>query len=135
MSRFQPFSFRHLDDFLGFLPQEEYAIVMQLRRLVYECIPDAKERLAYNVPFFYRHARICFIWPGSVPWGQKVKQGVELGFCKGHLLTNPSCLNAGNRKEVYIRTFHSVKEIDTEALRPLLFEAVEIDEATKRLRK
>jgi len=130
---FQNIGFRNITDFLDYLPEQELAIVERLRDLVLECIPDCKEKLAYNVPFYYRHARICFIWPGSVPWG-KIKKGMEIGFCKGHLLTDSSYLHAGSRKEVYIKTFQHVKEIDTRALRQLLYEAVLIDEATKKMK-
>jgi hypothetical protein len=135
MNRYQPFSFRHIDDFLSHLPQEEYVIVTYLRRLVLQCIPDVKEKLAYNVPFYYRHSRICFIWPGAIPWGKQPKTGVEFGFCKGHLLSDPSYLNAGNRKEVYIKTFYDIKEVDSEILRSLLYEAVSIDETAMRVKK
>jgi hypothetical protein len=128
MNKFQPFSFSTINDFFSFLPDEELKITESLRELVLECIPDVKEKLAYNVPFYSRYSRICFIWPGSVPWGKTIKQGVEFGFCRGHLLSDASYLNKGARKEVYIKTFHSLKEIDPEIMRRLLYEAVIIDE-------
>ena len=131
---FQPFDFRKVTDHLDYLPEQELAIVECLRNLVLECIPDCTEKLAYNVPFYYRHSRICFIWPGSVPWGN-IKSGVEIGFCKGHLLTDSSYLHAGNRKEVNIKTFQQVKEIDLQVLRQLLYEAALIDEATQKLKR
>jgi hypothetical protein len=131
---FQNINFRKVTDFLDYLPQQELAIVERLRDLVLECIPDCTEKLAYNVPFYYRHSRICFIWPGSVPWGN-IKSGVEIGFCKGHLLTDSSYLHAGNRKEVYIKTFQQVKDIDSQALRQLLYEAVLVDEETKKMKR
>lgn len=127
-NRFQPLSFKTIDDFLCFLPDGELKITEALRSMVLECLPDAKEKLGYNVPFFYRHSRICFIWPGSVPWGKKEKKGVEFGFCKGHLLADSSYLETGSRKEVYIKTFHSLKEIDWELMRSLVYEAATIDE-------
>jgi hypothetical protein len=132
MNKFQPFSFTDVSEFLSFLPEEELKIVEALRMLVMKCIPDVKEKLSYNVPFYFRYARICFIWPGSVPWGKKIKTGVELGFCKGHLLSDPSYLNIGNRKEVFIKTFHTLKEIDWDLLQQLLYEAIAIDEEQNR---
>ena len=135
MNKFQPFSFTTVNDFLSYLPDEELKIVEALRMLVIKCVPDAKEKLSYNVPFYFRYARICFIWPGSVPWGKKIKTGVELGFCKGYLLPDPSYLNIGNRKEVFIKTFHSLKEIDWDLLQQLLYEAIAIDEEQYRNNK
>ena len=132
-NRFQPIAFSHVHDFLAYLPPEELDMVELLRSIILECIPDCKEKLAYNVPFYYRYSRICFIWPGSVPWG-KTKEGVEMGFCKGHLLSDSSYLNVGNRKEVFIKTFQNSKEINTGKLRALLYEAVLIDEELYRLK-
>lgn len=135
MNKFQNVSFNNVHQFLAYLPDGELKMVEQLRELVFECIPAVKEKLAYNVPFYYRYLRICFIWPGSVQWGSKPKEGVEFGFCKGNLLSDPSYLNIGNRKEVYIKTFYSLKEIDWDILRQLLFEAVVIDEEENRKAK
>lgn len=135
MNRFQDVGFRTVGEFLDYLPPNELKIVERLRELVFECIPDAKEKLAYNTPFYYRHARIVFIWPAAVPWGKTRKQGVELGFCKGHLLSDPSYLNTGNRKEVYIKTFYHTKDIDTDTVRQLLYEAVVIDEEEYRRKR
>jgi hypothetical protein len=135
VNKFQPFSFKTVYEFLASLPDDELKITETLRALVFECIPDVKEKLGYNVPFYSRHSRICFIWPGSIPWGKTTKQGVELGFCKGNLLADPSYLTIGNRKEVYIKTFHSIKEINQDVIRQLLYEAVIIDEKQPLLKK
>ena len=131
MNKFQRVSFLNVNEFLEYLPEDELKIVEVLRSLVFECIPDVKEKLAYNVPFYYRHSRICFIWPGSVPWGKTTRKGVEFGFCKGHLLSDPSYLVAGDKKEVYTRTFYSTGEIDSQILRQLLYEAVIVDKEGK----
>jgi hypothetical protein len=127
MNPFQNIDFRSVNDFLGYLPSSELLITERLRSIIQECIPDAKEKLAYNVPFYYRYARICFIWPSSVPWGN-IKDGVLIGFCKGYLLSDVSYLETGTRKEVYTKTFYSPKEIDVNQLKQLLYEAVVIDE-------
>jgi hypothetical protein len=57
---------------------------------------------------------------------------VLIGFCKGHLLSDRSYLEAGKRKQVFTRTFSSTKEIDRDVLNRLLFEAAWIDEEEKR---
>ena len=131
MNKFQPVDFQDLDDLFSFLPEHELKIVEALRGLVYECIPQVKEKLSYNVPFFRAHKTICFIWPGSVPWGGTF-EGVQFGFTYGHLLTDENgYLAAGKRKYVRTKTFKSLKEIDFDQLRSLLFEAAEIDAQKK----
>ena len=128
MNRIQPVRFPAIDDFLGFLPDNERPIVDFLRQLVLDSIPQVREKLAYNVPFYYRHSRICYIWPSAVPWGNVKPRGVQLGFTKGFLLRDElNYLEKGNRKQVYIKTFFDRREIDVDILRAYLHEATEID--------
>ena len=135
MNKFQDVDFRNVNDFLDYLPEHELKIVERLRELIFECIPDVKEKLTYNVPFYYRFSRICFIWPGAVQWGKSKREGVNLGFCRGNLLPDPSHLDIGNRKEVYLKTFYHAKEIDVASLRQLLYDAVIVDEESKAKNK
>lgn len=126
-NKFQPIDFQDLDDLYAFLPEEELQMVKILRQLVYECIPEVKEKLSYNVPFFRVRKNICFIWPGSVPWGGTF-EGVQFGFVKGHLMLNEDgYLDAGKRKFVRTRVFKSPREIDIEKMRSLLYEALILD--------
>jgi hypothetical protein len=133
-NRFQPVDFKNIEAFLAYLPVAELEVVEALRELVLECIPGGIERLAYNVPFYYRHSRICFIWPGSVPWGT-VKSGVQLGFCQGALLPHAGYLEAGNRQLVYVKTFATAREINAPRLRQLIEEAVLVDEEKQAKQK
>lgn len=97
-----------------------------------ESIPQCREKLSYNVPYYYRHSRICFIWPGAVPWG-KTTTGVTFGFCNGHLLTDDTgYLEKGSRKQVFTKIYHDVREIDPDILRAFLYEAAEIDNSLWR---
>jgi hypothetical protein len=131
MHQFQPFSFDSIHAFLEYLPPDERKLVDCLREIIFQCIPDAKEKLAYNVPFYYRHSRICYLWPGAVPWG-KIKKGVVLGFCKGNLLSDTSYLDKGQRKYIYTKTFYRLKDIDSDRVTQALFEAVVIDDEAKK---
>ncbi len=135
MNKFQNINFRSLDDFFDYLPENELVIVEQLRDLVLASIPEVKEKLSFNVPFFRKHRTICFIWPGAVPWGG-IREGVQLGFVQGHLLTDEhNYLSAGNRKQVRIKTFNDLREIDHDIVRSLLFEATVIDEEYRNAAK
>lgn len=128
MSKIQPTKFKSVGEFLDYIPGDERMIVECLRDLIFEALPECKEKLAYNVPFYYRHSRICFVWPASIPWG-RIDSGVALGFCKGFMLSDEiNYFDKGNRKEVYSKTFTSQKQIDPDLLKSYLFEAREIDE-------
>lgn len=114
---------------LDSLPEEELAMTLAFRRLVFECIPDISEKLSYNVPYYQKHKGICFIWPASILWGKKPSYtGVRFGFQQGHLLSEEdNFLEKGNRKQVFWKTFQSVNQEDLEQLRSLLYEADLID--------
>ena len=131
MNQFQKgISFKNIDDFLEYLPDDERRITDKLRKIVLDCLPDGKEKLAYNVPFYYQHKRICYIWPSSIPWGAIKETGVvEFGFCQGVRMSDDiGFLNKGNRKEIATVKFRSVKDIDADLLRSYIFEAIFLDE-------
>ncbi len=133
MNKFQPIKFNSVDDFLGYLPDNELKIVEVLRHIIHDNIPNCTEKLAYNVPFYYRNSRICFIWPSSVPWGNVKLKGVQLGFCNGYLFNNNiQWLDIGDRKQVYSKTFSDVKEIELDMIKYYIFEAVDIDNRMKK---
>ena len=124
----QEVHFASVEECLDYLPEDERRITERLRSLVFEAMPDATEKLAYNVPYYRKHANICFIWPGSVPWGKVTQKGVRFGFTQGNLLEDgEGYLDKGARKQVYWRDFYSLKDIDREKLLPLLHQAILID--------
>jgi len=124
--------FRSLLEFWEYLPEDERIITDILRQIVLETLPlHCKEKLTYNVPFFYGKRRICLIWPASVPWGG-ISSGVLFGFCQGNMLSDKdSYLIHGNNKQIYYKIFHSADEIEIDAITLLLKQAVELDNTFK----
>ena len=110
------------------LPPEERMIVDVLRQIIRENLPEyCKEKLTYNVPYFYGKRGICIIWPATIPKGG-IKNGVLLGFWYGNKLTDAdSYLTKGTNKRVYYKIYHSAEEIDEQAIIKLLREAVKYD--------
>lgn len=133
-NKMQSVSFRNMEAFLEYLPQDELIMVNYLREIILDSIPDVVEKLSFNVPFYHRHKSICFIWPSSVLWGKtKSYSGVRIGFAKGYLLVDPDFyLQRGNRKQVFIKDFLKVEEIDEHILRMYLYQALEIDNNFKK---
>ncbi|MGD1848062.1 MAG: DUF1801 domain-containing protein [Salibacteraceae bacterium] len=124
----QHLHFDSVEDFLDYLPEPQLEIVSRLRQLVFDCIPNVQEKLAYNVPFYSRNKRICYIWPAAVPWGKVPLEGVSLGFAQGHRLNDElGFLERGTRKQVYTKTMHHLQELDDGLLRMYLFQAAELD--------
>jgi len=110
------------------LPENERLIVDVLRQIIKEKLPPAcKEKISYNVPFFYGKKGICIVWPATIPRGG-IKQGVLLGFWYGCKLKDPDrYLVHGTNKQVYYKIFKSVEEINEKAVAKLLKEAWQLD--------
>lgn len=119
--KMQNVSFNDLEEFLEFLPEREKKIVQFLRQLIYDTLPDCKEKLTYNVPYFYRRKGKCFIWPSSVTWGNVKQNGVRLGFTQGMLLNDElNYMDKGGRKQVTTKDFMNIEEIVTDVVKMLL---------------
>ena len=71
-----------------------------------------------------------FIWPGSVWWGSKQTfSGVQFGFTQGHRLINlDNHFNQGQRKQVIIKTYTHIRDINIELVRAFLYESAILDE-------
>ncbi len=125
----QNVSFKNIEDFLEFIPEDELKMVELLRKIIGDCIPNITEKLSYNVPYYKLNKNICFIWPSSVMWGKKkTYKGVRFGFTNGYLLSDEiSFLDKGDRKQVYWKDFENLNEIDVVLLKSYIFGAVEID--------
>src|SRR6266404_80320 len=110
------------------LPEKERIIVDVLRQIILENMPvNCKEKLAFNVPYFYGNKGICIIWPATIPRGG-IKQGVLLGFWQGNkLIDEDNYLTHGTNKKVFYKIFNDVYEIDEVVIVKLLKEAVKID--------
>jgi hypothetical protein len=110
------------------LPDNERIIVDVLRQIIAENLPDyCREKLAFNVPYFYGNRGICIIWPATIPRGG-IKQGVLLGFWQGNKLNDEDgYLKHGTNKKVFYRIYGDVEEIDEAAIVKLLKEAVRVD--------
>lgn len=114
------------------LPEHERIIVDVLREIIKEQLPsNCKEKISYNVPFFYGNKSICLVWPSTVPRGG-IKKGVMLAFWYGNRLPDKDhYLTHGTNKQVFYKIYYSVDEINVKALIKILKEAVTLDKGWK----
>ena len=112
------------------LPEQERILVDVLRQIVLDNLASyGKEKISYNVPYFYGNRGICIIWPATIPRGG-IKDGVLLGFWHGNKLKDEDqYLMQGTNKRVFYKIYQSVEEIDSMALAKLLREAVKLDQS------
>lgn len=118
---------KDFDSFYADLLPAEKSVCLRLRDLMMTHFPELQEKFAYGVPYYWRHSRICFMYPASFPYSG-METGVAFGFARGHLLSNEQgLLDLGERKEVGYVRLSSEKDIREELLLELLHEAVLLD--------
>jgi len=112
------------------LPDEQRIIVDILREIILENLPpNGKEKISYNVPFFYGNKGLCIVWPAAIPRGG-IKEGVLLGFWYGHQLKDEDhYLIHGTNKQIYYKIYQSAEDIDESAIVKLLKEAIQLDQS------
>ncbi|MFZ1560735.1 MAG: DUF1801 domain-containing protein [Saprospiraceae bacterium] len=120
---------KSLTELYDFLPENEMIIVDVLRSLIKDTLPDhCREKISYNVPFFYGKKGICIIWPSTIPRGG-IKDGVLLGFWYGNRLSDEDhYLLHGTNKQIFYKIFKDPDQIDEKAIVKLLKEAIKLDE-------
>ena len=126
---------KNLADLYSILPEVEQIIVDVLRQIVLEAGEGyCKEKIAYNVPFYYGRKGICIVWPATVPRGG-IRSGVLLGFWYGNKLKDEDhYLTHGTNKQIFYKIYHSPEEIDEIAVRKLLNEAIDLDKQEAKIR-
>jgi hypothetical protein len=109
----RPMKLRNLVELYNLLPEDEMIMVEVLRQIIIETLPPyCKEKLSYNVPFFYGNKGICIIWPSRIPRGG-IKKGVLLGFWHGHQLKDEDrFLLQGTNKQIFYKIYETPEEID-----------------------
>jgi hypothetical protein len=128
-----PFKIKSLSELFDLLPENERIIVDVLRQIIKENLPSyCKEKISYNVPFFYGNRSICLVWPSTVPRGG-IKEGVLLGFWYGNkLVDEDSYLKHGTNKQIFYRIYKDAEDINEKALVKILTEAVRHDEQYRK---
>ena len=117
-------------NFVDQLPENQLIIVEELRQYILDRYPNALEKKAFGVPYYYFNKRCFFIWPTAVPRSGVAEDGVLLGFCKGHLMAyNRHKFRGLMNKYVHFVVYESVEQIDWNEVGHWLDKAVEIDGA------
>ena len=123
---------RSLVELIELLPRDEAVLLDILREITIETLNGyGKEKLSYNVPFFYGNKSICLIFPASIPHSG-IKNGVLFGFWYGKWLEDKNnYLEHGTNKQIYYKIYQHVDHIDVPVLTELIRQAVELDQSFK----
>src|ERR1700751_5923668 len=104
---------KSLVELFDIITENERIIFDVLRQIIKETLPaNYKEKISYNVPFFYGKKGICIIWPATIPRGG-IKEGVLLGFWYGNRLNDvDNYLTHGTNKQIFYKIFYAPAEIN-----------------------
>lgn len=124
---------KNLVDLFAILPENERIMLDVLRQIIIETLPEyCREKISYNVPFFYGNKGICIVWPSTVPRGG-IKKGVLLGFWYGNRLNDVDrFLDRGTNKQIFYKIYQEPEDIDDRPIKKLLREAVKLDSSFKK---
>jgi len=123
---------KNIVELFTILPEEERIITDVLRQIILETLPGyCKEKISFNVPFFYGNKGICIVWPATVPRGG-IKSGVLLGLWYGNKLADKdNFLTHGSNKQIFYKIYYKADEIDERPIKKLLKEAIKLDQSFK----
>jgi hypothetical protein len=116
-----------IDDYIQNQEPPAMEILKKLNSILLSCASQMEVRLTYNIPFYYYFGRLYYLNPKDI--------GVDLGFCRGALLSDHPLLGRKELKEVRIIHFESLQKITKEELQPIIFEAIILNELMKKGRK
>ena len=100
----------YIDDFDPVLRD----ILIRLREIIYQVVPDATEAIKWSVPTFRLQKNICYI--------AGFKNHVTLAFHDGKMLKDPDGLLLGTGKHMKYLKFKSTDELDEDRLRKWILE-------------
>lgn len=105
----------------------EREIMLTIRDMVHSSATGITEKIRYTLPFFDRHAWICYMNPLKTG-------GIEVCFMKGRDLVGISpLLDQKDRKLVAGITITSTEDLESfEAFHVVLTEAIRLDELSKK---
>ena len=95
-------------------------IVAELRQLMRECAPDAKEILSYGVPMYRRRRTLAVISP--------TKTGITFAFSRGAEFEDEYGLLEGVGRVSKNVRMKDLREVNQQALRYYIKQALEFDD-------
>lgn len=104
-----------VEDYILQFHEDFVAIMMRLRELIHQVVPETKESIKWSRPHFSMGRRpICYI--GGF------QKHVTIAFHDGRMLTDPDKILLGSGKQMKYLKFKSLDDLDEEKLRIWILE-------------
>jgi len=134
MNRAQPdiAKVKTVDQLYTLLPEDQLIITDCLRGILLDSSHGyLKEKISFQVPYFFNKKGIAIVWPATIPRGG-IKSGVLFGIWYGNRLSDlQNYLIKGENKQIFYKVIRKVDEINEKAIKKLIKEAIELDKSWK----
>lgn len=108
------------ESFFEELDEPVRSLMLKIRQMILSASDRIEERLSYGIPFYFYFGRLFYLNPGN--------RIVEFGFCRGSEMMPSPLFGNDRRKEVRSITFHKIEDIKPETFKPLIYEALLMNE-------
>ncbi|MFI5144652.1 MAG: DUF1801 domain-containing protein [Ignavibacteria bacterium] len=109
-----------VNSFVEKFPNHIRRMIQKIRSIILSSAPGIHESLKHKIPFYTHKGLLCYINPTN--------EKVIIGFSKGAEFANDDNLLVGSGKTMRHLIYKSIKEIKTEKLQHLIYEALIINE-------
>ena len=106
--------------FIEKFPHNIQRMIEKIRVIILCSAPGIQESLKYKIPFYTHKGLLCYINPTN--------ERVIIGFSKGAEFANEDNFLVGSGKTVRHVVYRNLKDIKTEKLQHLIYEALIINE-------
>ena len=103
-----------VEEYITQYPDEYVAIMLRLRALIYEVVPEATEAIKWSMPHFILKYPVCYI--------RGCKNHVTLAFHDGRMLNDPDGILLGTGKQMKYLKFRNLDEVNEEMLKRWILE-------------
>lgn len=103
-----------VEEYILSAPDHFRDIMLRIRKLIYEIVPDATEAIKWNTPVFSRGKNICYI--------ACFKNHVTFSFYNGRMLKDPDHILEGTGKMMKFIKLRHPEDIDIKRLRLWILE-------------
>ena len=109
-----------VNSFIEKFPLHIQRMIEKIRVIILNSAPGIHESLKYKIPFYTHKGLLCYINPTN--------ENVIIGFSQGAEFANEDKILVGSGKTVRHVIYKNIKEIKTEKLQHLIYEALIINE-------
>lgn len=117
---------KDVDLYLKQKPKQIRDLMIVVRTIIWQTIPDVEESIKFTVPFYTRKGLLCYLSP------LKKNDGIYIGFTKGYLMSDENGIFTGKElKQIRHLEFRKTSEIKKKLLKEYLQEAMLLNEVKR----